>query len=142
MSGVMSDGALGWRLLADGVLLLHFAIAAFIVVGFLLVLAGTAAGWRWVHNRVFRIAHLAAIGIVVAQAWLGRICPLTTWENELRRRAGQDTYSETFIQHWLHRILFFDAEPWVFTAIYTVFGALVFLVWWLGRSRRAAGRGK
>ena len=131
------DGPLVFRLLADAILLLHFAFTGFVIIGFLLILVGLMAGWRWVHNRRFRLTHLAAIGIVVAQAWLGRICPLTTWENALRHRAGQDVYTETFVQHWLHRILFYDAEPWVFAAIYTVFGALVVLVWWLGRSTRA-----
>lgn len=85
------------------------------------------------RNRWFRLAHVAAILIVVVQSWAGRICPLTVWESELRRRAGQQPYSETFVQHWLHRLLFYDAEPWLFTTIYTVFGALVLLVWWLGR---------
>lgn len=134
------DVQLLYRLLADAMLLLHFAFVGFVVVGFALILVGLLAGWRWIHNRYFRLAHLAAIGVVVAQAWLSRICPLTTWENELRRRAGQDFYAETFVQHWLHRVLFYDAEPWVFTAIYTVFGALVLLVWWL--SRRAGGTGR
>ena len=117
--------------MADGILVVHFAFVSFVVVGFLLILIGLVAGWSWVRNRWFRLAHVAAILIVVAQAWVGRICPLTVWENELRRRAGQDAYSESFVQHWLHRLLFYDAEPWVFTTIYTVFGALVVLVWWL-----------
>jgi multisubunit Na+/H+ antiporter MnhB subunit len=125
------DDAGVYRLLADSVLLVHFAFVAFVVTGFLLILIGLVANWRWVRNRTFRIAHLCAIGVVVAQAWLGKICPLTIWENELRRRAGQDAYAETFVQHWLHELLFYDAEPWVFTAIYTVFGAVVLLVWWL-----------
>lgn len=116
--------------------MLHFAFVCFVVVGFLLILAGLFAGWGWVRNRTFRLAHVAAIVFVVVQGWAGRVCPLTSWENELRRRAGQDTYTETFIQHWLHRVLFYDAEPWVFAAIYTVFGALVLLVWWLTRSTK------
>ncbi|MBT8443044.1 MAG: DUF2784 domain-containing protein [Gammaproteobacteria bacterium] len=120
-----------FRLLADAILLVHFAFVAFVVVGFLLIVVGLIAHWKWVRNRTFRIAHLCAIGVVVAQAWLGVICPLTVWENELRRRAGQDAYAETFVQHWLHELLFYDAEPWVFTAIYTVFGAVVLIVWWL-----------
>ena len=97
----------------------------------LLIVVGLIANWNWTRNRTFRIARLCAIGVVVAQAWLGVICPLTVWENELRRRAGQDAYTETFVQHWLHELLFYDAEPWVFTAIYTVFGVVVLLVWWL-----------
>jgi polyferredoxin len=89
---------------------------------------------------VFRYSHLAAVGIVVGQAWLGRICPLTTWENALRRRAGQSSYEETFIQHWLHPLLFYAAPAWVFTAIYSIFGVLVALVWWRAAYRSRVGR--
>ncbi len=131
----MSDAAL-YRLLADTLLVIHFAFVVFVVVGFLLILLGLLARWSWVHNRIFRITHLAAIGIVVLQAWFGQLCPLTLWENALRRRAGQSGYAETFIEHWLHEILFYQAEPWVFTTIYTAFGLLVVLVWFFGRRAR------
>jgi len=123
-------------LLADTILIIHFAFVVFVVFGFVLILIGLLARWSWIHNRYFRITHLAAIGIVVLQAWFGQLCPLTIWENELRRRAGQPDYTETFIQHWLHEVLYYQAEPWVFTAIYTCFGALVVLVWFLGRRNR------
>ena len=123
-------------LLADTILIIHFAFVVFVVFGFVLILIGLLARWSWIHNRYFRITHLAAIGIVVLQAWFGQLCPLTIWENELRRRAGQPDYTETFIQHWLHEVLYYQAEPWVFTAIYTCFGALVVLVWFLGRRDR------
>jgi hypothetical protein len=106
-----------YRVLADAILVMHFAFVAFVVVGFVLILLGLLRGWAWVRDRRFRLAHLAAIGIVIMQAWLGRICPLTIWENELRQLAGQDVYVETFVQHWLHRWMFYDATPWVFTAI-------------------------
>ena len=122
-----------YRLIADAILVIHFAFVVFVVFGFILILIGLLARWAWVHNSIFRIAHLAAVGFVVLQAWLGQLCPLTIWENELRRRVGQSGYTETFIEHWLHDILFYQAEPWVFTTIYTCFGALVLLVWFLGR---------
>ena len=128
----MPDAGL-YSFLADAILVIHFAFVVFVVVGFVLILAGLLARWSWIHNRLFRIAHLAAIGIVVVQAWFGQLCPLTIWENALRRRAGQSDYSETFVEHWLHEILFYQAEPWIFTAIYTAFGVLVALVWFLGR---------
>ena len=121
-----------YSLLADTILVIHFIFVVFVVIGFLLILIGLLAGWSWIHNRYFRITHLAAIGFVVLQAWLGRFCPLTIWENELRQRAGQSGYTESFIGHWLHEILFYQAEPWVFTTIYTCFGILVLLVWFLG----------
>lgn len=129
----MNDAEL-YALLADAILVVHLAFVVFIVFGFILILIGLLARWSWIHNRTFRIAHLAAIAIVVLQAWFAQLCPLTLWENELRRRAGQSGYTETFIEHWLHKVLFYQAEPWVFTVIYTAFGALVVLVWLLGRS--------
>ncbi len=120
-------------LLAETILVVHFLFVVFVVFGFMLILLGLLAGWSWVHNRKFRLTHLAAIGVVVLQAWLGQLCPLTTWENELRRLAGQSGYKETFVEHWLHQVLFYQAEPWVFTMIYTGFGVLAVLVWFLGR---------
>ena len=122
-----------YSVLADAVLITHFAFVVFVVAGFLLILIGLIAKWTWIHNRVFRLTHLTAIGIVVLQAWFGKLCPLTTWENELRRRAGESGYTESFIGHWLHEILFYQAAPWVFTLIYTIFAVLVLFVWFLGR---------
>lgn len=128
----MHDAGL-YSLLADTILVIHFAFVIFVVLGFILILLGLIARWSWVHNRKFRIAHLAAIGFVVVQAWFSQLCPLTLWENELRSRAGQPAYTETFIEHWLHKVLFFDAEPWIFTTIYTGFGILVIFIWFLGK---------
>lgn len=125
-----------YGLLADTILVIHFSFVIFVVAGFVLILLGLLAGWSWVHNQIFRITHLLAIGIVVLQAWFGRLCPLTAWENELRRLAGQSGYEETFVEHWLHDILFYQAESWIFTTMYTGFGALVMLVWFLGRRRK------
>jgi len=62
------------------------------------------------------VAHFVAIGIVVAQAWLGVLCPLTSLEMFFRERAGGATYQGSFIAHWLHALLFSDAPLWVFTA--------------------------
>jgi len=126
-----------YLLLADALLLLHFLVVAFVVGGFALILAGLALGWRWVHNRLFRLLHLAAIAVVVLQSWLGVICPLTRWENRLRALAGEQAYSGSFIQYWLHKLLFFQAPPWVFTLVYTLFGAAVAATWWLGRRRNS-----
>ena len=124
-------GHLPYLWLADGVLVLHFAIVVFIVGGLVLVFVGNLNGWRWVNAWWFRLAHLAAIGVVVMQAWLGRACPLTTLESWLRTQAGSTTtYSESFIEHWVQRILYYEAPPWVFTLAYTAFGMLVAAAWW------------
>jgi hypothetical protein len=99
----------------------------------------------WARNFWFRATHLAMIGIVVLQSWLSWPCPLTVWERELRRAAGQRVEEISFIGYWMRRLIFFQAEPWVFTLIYTFFGLLVLatFVWAPPRwpKRRAASGG-
>lgn len=118
-----------YRLLADLVLVLHVAIVVFVVGGLVLVIAGNLRGWRWVNALWFRLAHLSAIAFVVAQAWLGMVCPLTTLEMWLRAQAGAAVYSGGFIEHWLQRLLYYDAPPWVFVLAYSLFGLLVLASW-------------
>jgi len=122
--------ALAYQLLADAVLLVHFGIVIFVVGALGLVMTANAQRWPWANRLPFRVAHLAAIGIVVAQAWLGQVCPLTTLESWLRVQAGSTGYRQSFIEHWVGRILFYEAPFWVFTLIYTVFGLLVIAAWW------------
>ncbi len=116
--------------LADTVLVFHFAVVLFIVGGLALVIAGNGWHWRWVNNFWFRVAHLVAIGVVVLQSWLGQLCPLTLLESWLRSQAGLPTYTESFIEHWVQRILFFQAPWWVFVLAYSAFGLLVLVTWW------------
>ena len=125
------DGKIVILLAADTLLIIHALFIAFVVFGLILIIAGLAKGWRWVRNPWFRFIHLGAIGIVVIQAWLNVICPLTVWENSLREKAGEATYAGSFIRHWLHKLIFYQAEAWVFTLSYTVFGTLVVLAWYL-----------
>jgi Protein of Unknown function (DUF2784). len=125
-----------YQLLADTVLVLHLGVVAFIVAGLVLVVAGNLRGWQWVNRRWFRYVHLGAIVYVVAQAWLGRLCPLTTLEQWLRQQAGSATYGGSFVEHWVQRVLYHDAPPWVFTLAYTAFGLLVLAAWWYFPPRR------
>lgn len=120
-----------FQLMADVVLTLHLALVAFVIGGLVLVVVGNLrrCRWQWVNNLGFRLAHLSAIAIVVAEAWLGFTCPLTTLENWLRTQAGTVTYGGGFIEHWFSRILFYDAPPWAFTLAYTLFGLLVLGTW-------------
>lgn len=111
-----------YRLAADAVVVLHMAYVLFVIIGFLLTLVGSVLRWRWIRNPWFRGIHLAMILIVVAEAWLGITCPLTTWEHTLRELAGGKVYDGAFIANLVHDLLFYDAPPWVFTALYTMFG--------------------
>lgn len=121
---------LPYQLLADVVLALHLAIVVFVGGGLVVIIVGNLLGWRWVNALWFRIAHLAAITIVVMEAWFGAICPLTSLEMWLRARAHASTYSGSFIEHWLQRLLYYEAPAWVFTLGYSLFGLLVVATWW------------
>ena len=120
-----------YRIVADFVLALHAGVVAFNVFGLLLIVAGLLLGWRWVRNIWFRSAHLLSIVVVVAQTLWGVGCPLTRWENLLRAKAGVATYPGGFVAYWLHRLIFYEAEPCVFSVVYTVFGlfALALFLW-------------
>jgi hypothetical protein len=115
--------------LADAILILHVGIVAFVVLGTVLILVGGWRRWRWVRGFKWRLAHLLMMGFVVLQTWLGELCPLTVWEQALRRRAGQVVYDASFIEHWLSRLIFFEAPWWVFVTAYTGFAALVLVAW-------------
>lgn len=116
-------------LLANVILLVHVGIVAFVVVGELMFLQGARRGWHWVRNFPLRLGHLVLMVFIALQAWMGALCPLTSWEQALRRRAGHATYAESFIEHWLSRLIFFDAPWWLFVAAYTAFALLVLLTW-------------
>ncbi|WP_339651526.1 DUF2784 domain-containing protein [Halopseudomonas pelagia] len=122
--------------LANAVLTLHLSLVVFVVLGLLLVIVGNLCHWRWVNSLWFRMAHLATIGVVVAEAWLGVVCPLTTLEMWLRSQAGTATYAGSFIQYWFEQLLYYDAPEWVFIMVYSVFGLLVLVSWWIFPPRR------
>jgi len=138
------NAASTFGLLADVVLVLHFAVVMFVVGGLVLVIAGNLLRWPWVNHLWFRLAHLAAIAVVVAESWLGITCPLTTLESWLRAQAGAAPLGESFIAHWLQRLLFYEAPTWVFALAYTLFGLLVVAAWWFypPRHGRCGGRGR
>ena len=119
--------------LADAILVAHFLFVCFVVLGLLAIYLGYFLNWAWVRNRLFRITHLIAIGVVVLQAWLGMICPLTTWEMALRDAAGEAVYAGSFVQHWLHKLLYYTAPDWVFIVLYSAFAALVLASWFVVR---------
>jgi hypothetical protein len=125
-----------WSLLADLVLFTHVLTVLFVVLGLVLIILGNLRSWRFVNAWWFRLTHLATIGVVVAQSWLGITCPLTTLELWLRAQAGEATYAGGFIEHWLSRLLYFNAPPWVFVLAYSVFGAMVLAAWWRWPPRR------
>ena len=101
-----------YRLLADVVVLLHFAFLLFVVLGGLLTLRWWKAAWF----------HLPA---AAWGAWVElhlRYCPLTPLENFLRARAGLDTYGGGFIDHYIMPVIY---PPGLTPGLQTVFGLLL-----------------
>ena len=125
----MNDPPL-YQALADAVLTLHVGIVVFVIGGLVLIVVGNLRSWRWVNGIAFRLAHLAAIAVVAAEAWLGVACPLTTLEMWLRTKARVATYDGSFLEHWLRRVLYYDAPAWAFTLAYSLFALAVAAAWW------------
>ncbi len=119
-----------YQALANAVLLLHFGVVIFVVLGLPAILIGNWRGWAWANNLWWRFAHLLAIAVVVVQAWLGQYCGLTVLESSLREQAGQDGYERSFVEYWVQRLLYYEGPLWAFSLVYTVFGALVAWAWW------------
>jgi polyferredoxin len=124
--------------LADAILVVHFAFVLFVVLGFALILAGGALGWRWVRNRAFRYAHLAAIAFVAVEALAGIACPLTVWENALRHANPE---GPSFVGRWVRRLLYYDLPEWVFTVAYVLFAIAVAVTLWLFPPERGPRKG-
>jgi hypothetical protein len=114
-----------YRLLAEIVAVTHLAYVTFVVLGLAVIVVGGILRWSWVRIFWFRAIHLAMILIVVVEAVLGIICPLTTLENHFRRLAGDKANVGSFVGDLAHDVLFIDAPNWVFPVLHCTFGALV-----------------
>lgn len=117
--------------LADLVLIVHLLFVAFVVLGFMVIWIGYFAGWQFVCAVRFRLAHLLAMAFVLAESVFGITCPLTAWESELRLRTGEDPYQDSFIQHWVGRLLFYECSERTFTVLYAAFFALMVMTFWM-----------
>jgi len=84
------------RLLADGIVVLHFLFIAFVVLGGVLALRWPRLAW----------VHLPAACWGAAIELSGWICPLTPLENRFRQAAGEAGYAGSFIDHYLLPILY------------------------------------
>ena len=102
---------MAWRLLADLLVALHLAFAAFVIFGGFL-----AWKWRWAA-----LAHLPALAWGFWIEISGRICPLTPLENRWRHLAGEAGYQGGFLDHYVVPILYPPGltrpDQWVLAAL-------------------------
>ncbi|MCS6771486.1 MAG: DUF2784 domain-containing protein [Kiritimatiellae bacterium] len=130
------------ELSADILLVLHAMIPLFILGGIGVVALGAFRRWRWIRNPWFRSIHAGLMGIVLLQALLGRLCPLTVWEHELRVRAGQvePGAPKAFIPYWTERLLYHDLPQSWFVVAYAITAALIVGLWFAVPPRPFKGR--
>ena len=119
------------RLVADAVVVAHFAFIAFVTVGFLAVLREPRLAWL----------HVPAVAWAAYVTLTGAICPLTPLELDLRRAAGQGGYRGGFIEHYLVPLIY---PPGLTRPVQAALGVAVLVVnvaayAWLVR-RRATRR--
>lgn len=106
---------------ADIVLIAHLLFVLFVIGSLPVIWIGAYFKQPFARNPWFRYLHLVAILFVVAESLLGVVCPLTTLENSLR----QVETESSFIQFWVHKILFYRFPEYIFTLIYIVFASVV-----------------
>ena len=116
-----------YQVLADTVVVLHFTFVLFVVLGGLLVLKWPRVAWLHVPTAIW--------GVLIE--FVGWTCPLTPLENVLRMKAGQQTYSGGFIEHYILPLLYPEGLT---RGSQVVLGAAALLVnvlvyWWAFRQR-------
>jgi len=121
------------KILADIVLLLHFAFVLFAVLGGISVFYRRSLAW--LHLPV--VLWSAVINLA------GWICPLTPLENYFRAQAGQSGYEGGFIQHYIEPLVYPGGMPRNFELIagisILVGNGLVYaviLLYWRRRTRK------
>ena len=119
------------RVLADALVALHLAFIAFVVAGGLLAL----------RRRAWALLHVPAALWGAWTEFTGTVCPLTPWENALRRAAGEAGYSGGFIEHYLVPVIYPEAlTPRMQVAlgmvVVVVNVAVYALAWWKWRRER------
>ena len=85
-----------YRLAADALVLFHLGFILFAGLG----------GWLVWYRLRFACLHIPAL---IWGLWIELshgICPLTPWENELRRHAGESGYTGGFIEHYLIPLIY------------------------------------
>ncbi len=120
-----------YKVLADAIVIIHFAWILFMLLGFILTLCGFF--YRSFFDRwLFRTLHLCGIAYVSLLAIMGKYCPLTILENTLRTRYDPELgYPGSFIVHYIEKLVYPDVSPLIIlipTVIIAVFTIVVFIV--------------
>jgi hypothetical protein len=113
--------------LAELVLAVHLAIIAFNIFGLIAIPLGAWRRWDFVRGPLWRLLHVASLGVVALQAAVGDVCFLTTWQGALT--GAQNT--RPVIMQWVNAIIFWPLPGWLFNALYVLVFAYVLALLWL-----------
>ena len=126
---------------ADLIAIIHLGYVVFVILGFILILAGIFLKWKWIRNLWFRIIHLGAMVGVALEAILGINCPLTVLEFSLRHGVSPSDRRVSFVGELIDSILYYGAPAWLFTIIYVGFALLVAITFVMAPPSRKGQRG-
>jgi hypothetical protein len=73
---------------------------------------------------------------------VGMTCPLTAWEADLRRLAGQEVAEGSFIGRWLHNLIFYRVDQGLLNLCYLGFALLVLVTFLLAPPNRPRSRSR
>jgi hypothetical protein len=120
-----------YKILADTIVLMHFAWILFMLWGFVLTLRGFLHK-EFFERWFFRTTHLLGIAYVTTLAIMGKYCPLTVWENVLRAKYDPNlSYTGSFMIHYVEKLVYPDVNPLIIqipTTFIAVFTIVVFIV--------------
>ncbi|EQD67651.1 conserved hypothetical protein, membrane [mine drainage metagenome] len=121
-----------WRILADGLVVVHLAFVGFVILGGFLA-------WKW---RRAAFAHIPALAWGLWVEVSGQICPLTALEQHLRHLAGQAGYRGGFLRHYLLPILYPHGltrpSQWALAGLLLAINAIAYGRLWALREHRLA----
>ena len=85
-----------YSFLADLLVVFHLVFILYGIAGAMLIFKWPKTIWL----------HLPSCFWGMTVEFTGWICPLTPWEIQLRRLAGEEGYTESFIEHYLILIIY------------------------------------
>ena len=85
-----------YSFLADLLVVFHLVFILYVIAGALLIIKWAKTLWL----------HLPSCFWGITVEFTGWICPLTPWEIQLRRLAGEEAYSGSFIEQYLIPIIY------------------------------------
>ncbi|MDP6376353.1 MAG: DUF2784 domain-containing protein [Pseudomonadales bacterium] len=117
-----------YRIAADAVLIVHLGFILFVVAG----------GLACLCRKWWAAIHLPAAAWGAYVELTSRICPLTVWENDLRRLAGEGGFSESFVERYLLPVIYpagLTQDIQLTLAAFVVIVNLAVYAWVLNRVR-------